>query len=170
MCKKLICLACLVLGFWGIESVARAEILIKYDADITTDGVIQNPSEQGWEETGTGGGVVLEGITDNGTNAWRILDDASNLNPQYTLIVTEDVFRAMYEQGWTYEFVTRGVSGGFTGWGLTTATDPGWGLTTRERVGFGIGPQEMRSQLVLFMAVQLSLGQVLQANFIRFVV
>jgi len=35
--------------------------------------------------------------------------------------------------------VTRGVSAGFTGWGLTTTTDPGWGLTTRERVGFGIG-------------------------------
>ena len=35
--------------------------------------------------------------------------------------------------------MTRGVSAGFTGWGLTTTTDPGWGLTTRERVGFGIG-------------------------------
>ncbi len=53
--------------------------------------------------------------------------------------MTADIFQAMYEQGWTYEFVTRGMSGGFTGWGLTTATDPGWGLTTRERVGFGIG-------------------------------
>ena len=139
MLKKMICMACLVLGFWGAEGAAAAEIIIQYDADLTTDGAIQNPSVQGWEETGTGDGVVVEGVVDNGVNAWRILDDVSNLNPQYTLAMTTDTYQAMYEQGWTYEFVTRGVSGGFTGWGLTTATDPGWGLTTRERVGFGIG-------------------------------
>ncbi len=135
MCKKMI-LACFVLGSWGSGNVARADVIATYNADVGAN--IQNPTEQDWVETGLGNGVAVEGTVDNGTNAWRIVDDASGLNPRYGWFLTAEDFQAMYDEGWTYVFVARCVSAGFCGWGVTTATDPGWGLTGRERVGFGI--------------------------------
>jgi len=129
-------MACLILGFAFLGSPVRANVLATYSADVGE--VIQNPTEQGWEETGLGNGVVVEGVVADGTNAWRIVDDASNLNPRYGWALTAEDFQAMYDQGWTYTFVVRGVTAGFSGWGISTANDPGWGLTGRERVGFGI--------------------------------
>jgi len=104
MCRKLsgklMYLSCFVLVLGMACNVATSDVLVEYDANAgnpQSAADIQNPSEQGWVETGLGAGVTVKGIIDNGMNAWRIVDDTSSLNPQYTWAVAADVFQAMYD-------------------------------------------------------------------------
>ena len=128
-------LSCLV-----AVGVAHGSILAEYDAD--TGVAIENPAAQGWVESGIGTNVTVEGINDNGTNAWRILDNAGDNNPGYDKNLSIADLQMMYSNGWELTLVVRAVAGdttsGFCGWGVNTSSDPGWGLTVIERVGFTI--------------------------------
>jgi sialidase-1 len=119
-----------------------ADVLAKYDADEGNPATaidIESPTDQGWAEEGSGGGVVLEGVVDGGTNAWRISDGSTGLNPAYNLSLSATQLEQMYQNGWQFELRARAVQGGgFGAWGVTAANDPGWGLTGSERVGFGV--------------------------------
>ncbi len=124
---------------------ATAADLKIYDADAGNPGsaaAIQSPVAQGWIQTGTGSGVVVAGVVRAGTNAWRISDDASGLNPSYASALSAAQLQQMYLGGWEFEMVVRPVRGaptaGFGAWGVTVGNDPGWGLTDRERIGFSI--------------------------------
>jgi len=118
------------------------DVLAKYDADEGSPATamdIESPTVQGWAEAGSGSGVVLEGVVDGGTNAWRISDGSSGLNPAYNVSLSASQLQQMYLNGWQFEMHVRAVQGGgFGAWGVSTANDPGWGLTGRERIGFGI--------------------------------
>lgn len=134
-----------IIRFFGCLLVsAQAGVLSEYDADAgspASAGAIESPSAQGWTEAGTGSGVVVEGVVTGGTNAWRISDDASGLNPTNTQSLSAAQLTEMYLGGWEFEMVVRAVrgdGGGFGAWGVSLGNDPGWGLTGRERVGFGI--------------------------------
>ena len=120
--------------------VTHGAILAEYDADAGTP--VENPTVQGWTESGLGANVTVEGINDNGTNAWRILDNAVDNNPRYSASLSASDFEMMYNRGWKFTMVVRTISGdpmaGFCGWGVTAKTDPGWGLVIIERVGFSM--------------------------------
>jgi len=129
----------------GAMCAAHAGILARYDANAGSPGSaaeIQSPVAQGWDESGTGGGVAVGGVVDGETNGWRISDDASGLNAAYVASLSEAELMQMYQNGWVFEMVVRAVRGepvtGFCGWGVTTGSDPGWGLSERERVGFSV--------------------------------
>ncbi len=133
-------IASILLSCLFAVGVTQGAILAEYDADAGTP--VENPSVQGWTESGTGSGVTVEGINDSGTNAWRILDNAGDNNPAYSRTLSATDLQNMYNNGWEFTMVVRTVAGstiaGFCGWGVTTGNDPGWSLAGRERVGFSM--------------------------------
>ncbi len=130
----------ILICFAGLSAFASAGILGQYDADAGTP--IESPVSQGWTESGSGTNVTLEGINLNGTNAWRILDNAANLNPAYYTELSPADLQMMYISGWEFTMTVRpgpdASFAGFGAWGVSVANDPGWGLTSQERVGFTI--------------------------------
>jgi hypothetical protein len=85
--------------FLGLAGLIEAGVLAEYQADAASPAsaaAIQSPTVQGWTEAGTGSGVVLEGVVDAGTNAWRISDDASGSNPSYTTSLSAAELQEMY--------------------------------------------------------------------------
>jgi hypothetical protein len=102
---------------------------------------VSNPTQSGFTEIGAGPGVVLEGVIDGVTPAWRVADNSTGLNPGYQRSLGTLDFKGMYHAGWTLRARVKVLTGGGLAlWSVTQPKDPGWGVSS--------GPGNMNGFLV----------------------
>lgn len=91
---------------------------------------VRSPVASGFAELGAGAGIVLTGVIDGTTPAWRIFDGSSVANPGYQRSLTTVDFQGMFDAGWSFRTSVRVIAGGGLAlWSVAPGNDPGWGVT-----------------------------------------
>jgi len=100
-----------------------------YLADAAAPGTIPNPTSQGMQAIGAiVPGVTLEPVDDNGTRAWRILNNSRSAIPGYQQSLSAAHFERMLNDGWNFKATAKVISGGGQAfWSFAQENDPGWG-------------------------------------------
>ncbi|QDS99072.1 hypothetical protein HG15A2_23620 [Adhaeretor mobilis] len=114
-------------AFISREWVENPLLIAGYSAN---QGVASpHPVAQGFSQKGNVTGVVMEGIADSGTLAWRIRSDNQRGNTEYRRTLTPIEFQRMLARGWKFKVRTKVLSGsGSVCWSITKSSDPGWSI------------------------------------------
>jgi hypothetical protein len=105
-----------------------ASVLARYQADLAAATPVSHPSTQGWTETGGAANVTLQGVTENGTRGWQVLDNSTASNPGYYQPLTAGDYQAMFDKGWRFTAKVKvDGGGGLALWSVTSGRAPaGW--------------------------------------------